>query len=221
MNPIPSSWFSTYEDQNALVNDGTQITNQYIADIHLIQPNLKFDVQVIINTTPALVFFDPATKTVNLPFWDQLSSDSVGFFNQMGGSPEEGKRLFGLFFNGFYLPHELGHGLQFFAKGDEKGSYKNEFFANQVGLSWWRKHLEDSDLNACYAFAQHIISILPDPVPKGMTIEQYFNENYDKVSSNPYIYGYMQFNQFIQIYEDKNLPDFDTLVSDYLKANGL
>lgn len=218
MNPVPSSWFTTYADQSSLVKDGTQITSQFVSDIHQLKPDLPFDVQVIINTTPALVFFDPATKTVNLPFWDQLDADSKGFFSQMGGSDADGKILFGLFFNGFYLPHELGHGLQFFAKGDEKGSYKNEYFANQVGLSWWRLHVENRQLDQCYAFAKHIVSILPDPVPKGMSIEQYFNENYDKVSSNPYIYGYMQFNQFIQIYEDKTLPDFDTLVTDYLKS---
>jgi hypothetical protein len=200
-----------------LVGDGTQITTQFISDIHQLKPDLPFDVQVIINTTPALVFFDPDTKTVNLPFWDQLGNDSKGFFTQMGGSDADGKILFGLFFNGFYLPHELGHGLQFFAKGDEKGSYKNEFFANQVGLTWWRMHGETTQLEQCYGFAQHIVSILPDPVPKGMTIEQYFNENYDKVSSNPYIYGYMQFNQFIQIYEDKTLPEFPILVTNYLK----
>lgn len=218
MNSIPNPWFTTYSDQAALVKDGTQITTQFISDIHQIKSDLPFDVQVIINTTPALVFFDPATKTVNLPFWDQLGSDSIGFFSQMGGSDSAGKTLFGLFFNGFYLPHELGHGLQFFAKGDEKGSYKNEYFANQVGLTWWRMHQEIDQLEKCYAFAQHIVGILPDPVPKGMSIEQYFNENYDKVSSDPYIYGYMQFNQFIQIYEDKTLPDFVTLVRDYINS---
>lgn len=30
-------------------------------------------------------------------------------------------------------------------------------------------------------------------------------------------YGYMQFKQFMLIYEDKNLPDFDTFVTNYIR----
>ena len=29
----------------------------------------------------------------------------------VAGGEIAGKKVFGLFFNGFYLPHELGHGL--------------------------------------------------------------------------------------------------------------
>ncbi|NVJ47569.1 MAG: hypothetical protein HWE07_10590 [Cytophagia bacterium] len=217
-NVIPSSWFKTYSETQQLLQDGTTITQSFVQDIHQLNPNLTFDVKVIIYTTPALVFFDPATKTVNLPFYDQLSKDSVGFFQEMGDSEAEGKRLFGLFFNGFYLAHELGHGVQFFVKGDEKGSYKNELFANQVGMQWWRKHGADAELSACYQFAQHIISILPNPVPKGMTVEEYFDKNYNTVSNNPYIYGFMQFHQFIQTHDDPKLPRFDELITAYMNS---
>lgn len=39
----------------------------------------------------------------------------------------------------------------------------------------------------------------------GMAQKKWFN-------TYPYVYGYMQFKQFIEIYEDKNLPDFDTFI---------
>ncbi|MDN3202964.1 hypothetical protein [Algoriphagus sediminis] len=210
-----SNWFHTYSSQDDFLSDGKAITNQFVSDFHSILPTTAFDVSVIINTTPALVFFDPSTKTVNLPFWDQLKDPAIGFFNKMAGSAEEGKRLFGLFFNGFYLPHELGHGVQYFVKGDTKGSYANELFANQIGMQWWRKHGEQDDLAQCYEFAKHIMSILPDPVPKGETVQEYFNKNYDKVSSDPYIYGFLQFGQFIQVHDDGSLPDYDTLLKNY------
>ena len=58
---------------------------------------------------------------------------------------------------------------------------------------------------------------LPNPVPKGSTIEEYFSKNYEEASANPYVYGYMQFKQFIEIYEDKNLPDFDTFIKQQSK----
>ena len=216
-NPY-SNWFHTYNSQESLLSDGNSITSQFVQDFTAVLPNIEYDVKVIINTTPALVFFDPATKTVNLPFWGQLQEAAIGFFNEMGGSPEEGERLFGLFFNGFYLPHELGHGVQFFVKGDEKGSYQNELFANKVGMQWWRKHGQQKDLEQCYQFAKHIMSILPDPVPKGMTVEEYFDKNYDKVSSDPYVYGFLQFGQFIKVYEDQSLADFDALLLAFSKS---
>ena len=62
-----------------------------------------------------------------------------------------------------------------------------------------------------------IFAQLPNPVPEGSTIEEYFSKNYEEASSNPYVYGYMQFKQFIEIYEDKNLPDFDTFIQQQTK----
>jgi hypothetical protein len=59
-------------------------------------------------------------------------------------------------------------------------------------------------------------SKLPNPVPANMSEEEYFTKNYEQASQNPYIYGYMQFRQFMQIYEDKSLPDFDVFIKNYL-----
>ena len=52
-----------------------------------------------------------------------------------------------------------------------------------------------------------------------MTIEEYFTKNYFKATEDPYNYGYMQFKQFIEIYEDKSLPDFDSFIKSYLQKN--
>ena len=83
-------------------------------------------------------------------------------------------------------------------------------------MQWWRKHGQEANLKSCYDFAQNIMGILPNPVPKGMTVEEYFNKNYDQVSSNPFIYGFLQFGQFIKVYNDKSLGDFDTLIRSYM-----
>lgn len=50
------------------------------------------------------------------------------------------KKFFGLFFNGFYLPHELGHAYEFVLKGETIGFYEGEYFANTVAMLWWKKH---------------------------------------------------------------------------------
>ena len=52
-----------------------------------------------------------------------------------------------------------------------------------------------------------------------MTIEEYFLKNYEKASKDPYTYGYMQFKQFIEIYEDETLPGFNAFVEKYLQKN--
>jgi hypothetical protein len=49
-----------------------------------------------------------------------------------------------------------------------------------------------------------------------MSEEDYFTKNFNEGSRNPYTYGYMQFKQFIQIYEDTSLPEFDPFIKKYL-----
>ena len=56
---------------------------------------------------------------------------------------------------------------------------------------------------------------LLNPVPEGMTKEDYFTKNYEQATQNPFVYAYMQFGQFIEIYENKSLPSFD----EFMKLN--
>ena len=61
----------------------------------------------------------------------------------------------------------------------------------------------------------------PNPVPKGENVEKYFTDNYVKILTDQenaaMIYGFMQFSQFIKIYEDHSLPDFDTFLQKEFK----
>src|SRR5574343_309206 len=77
-------WFKLYEDSTTLVNDGKAITAY-------------------------LIFYwgENGERTANLPKWDQLIEPQKQFFYQVAGSEAAGKDMFRLFFNGFYLPHEL------------------------------------------------------------------------------------------------------------------
>ena len=115
------------------------------------------------------------------------------------------------------MPHELGHAFQDVITDSTVGlSYQNEYFANTIAILWWRKHKRIKELELCYEYAKKMWSNLPNPVPKNMSEEVYFTKNYEEASQNPYTYGYMQFKQFIQIYEDKTLPDFDIFIKKYL-----
>jgi hypothetical protein len=58
---------------------------------------------------------------------------------------------------------------------------------------------------------------LPNPVPEGISKEDYFTKNYEQAASNPFVYAYMQFGQFITIYEDNSLPSFDVYMKETFK----
>jgi hypothetical protein len=203
-------WFNTYVDSIALVKEAQLITQSFTKDIKKSNKNLKYEIKTVLHTTPYLIYF--YKDAANIPLWEQVIPEQKQFFYEIAGSEAEGKKIFGLFFNGFYLPHELGHAYEFVLKGETQGSYKGEYFANTVAILWWKKHHRNKELQQCYEAAKTMWAKLPNPVPEGSTIEEYFSKNYEEASANPYVYGYMQFKQFIEIYEDKNLPDFDTFI---------
>lgn len=211
-------WFTLYTDSIALVKDGNQVSTLFENDIKKIIPNIEFDIKTVLHTTPYLIYYNDngKEKTANLPLWEQVIPQQKQFLYQIAGSEKNGKMVFGLFFNGFYLPHELGHALSAITKGSIINSYENEYFANTIAMLWWRKHKRKKELQMCYEKAKAIWAKLPNPVPDGITIEAFYKENYVKASQNPVVYGYMQFRQFIQIYEDKTLPDFDTFIKKYI-----
>ncbi|MEM0575455.1 hypothetical protein [Flavobacterium polysaccharolyticum] len=208
-------WFTTFPDSIALVKEAQMITQSFTKDIQKRVPKIKFDIKTVLHTTPYLIYF--YKDTANIPLWEQVIPEQKQFFYKIAGNEAEGKRIFGLFFNGFYLPHELGHAFEFVLKGETNGSYQGEYFANTVAILWWKKYHRNKELKQCYEAAKKIFAQLPNPVPEGSTIEEYFSKNYEEASSNPYVYGYMQFKQFIEIYEDKNLPDFDTFIQQQTK----
>jgi len=212
-------WFNLYQDTTQLIRDAKTITDKFISDIKRIDPTVHFPIKSVLNTTPYLIYYDNLKLTANLPLWEQVIPQQKQFFYEVAGNEDQGRIAFGLFFNGFYLPHELGHALQDLANDKATGlSYQNEYLANTIAILWWKKQKRNKELKLCYEYAKKMHAKLPNPVPTDMNEENYFTVNYEKATQNPYVYGYMQFKQFIQIYEDKSLPDFDTYIQKYLES---
>ncbi|MEK8180732.1 hypothetical protein WMW71_10315 [Flavobacterium buctense] len=212
-----NQWFSTYTDSVALIKESNRLSELFKADIKKLKPELDFKTGVLLNTTPYLIFYGE-NDTVNLPLWSQVIPPIKGFTAQVAGSEADGERMFGLFFNGFYLPHELGHALQDYVdKKNANVSFKNEYLANEIAMLWWRKQGKEKELKACYELAKSMYAKLPNPVPEGQTAEEYFTKNYEQAAGDPFVYGYMQFAQFIKVYEDQSLPDFDIYITNYFK----
>jgi len=213
-------WFTPYTDSVALVNDANEITGIFVSDIQKLTNDSSLRPVAVLNTTPWLIYYSSDGK-VNLPLWSQVLPDLKEFTYKITGGKESGETFFGLFFNGFYLPHELGHAFQQKAgKKELSGSYDNEYFANTIAMLWWRKQNKERELEKCYELSKEIVKTLSNILPEGTDIRKYYTDNYYKILADkdnfPYLYGYMQFTQFIKIYEDKTLPGFDEFVREFI-----
>ena len=211
-----NKWFSTYSDSTALVTDANKLIRQMAERIYTNNSNIDLGRNFAIkNTTPNLIFINNKQNTVNLPFWTEVIAPQKSFFAEVAGGENEGREVFGLFFNGFYLAHELGH--SFFTTAGKKfdNAYDSEYEANTLAILYWRANGESENLKRCYNYAQKMLKTLKNPVPENEDYKKYITKNYGKLASDPYKYGYIQFSQFVEIYENSKLPDFDTYIKNY------
>jgi hypothetical protein len=211
-------FFHLYQDSAELVQDANKIVDAFSVHLNSISPIFSSRPKAILNTKPFLIFYSPKSNLVNLPIWEQMIPQQKEFFFKLGGSEKIGKKIFGLFFNGFYLPHELGHAIQSAAKKRDSNLYRNEYFANTVAILYWRKVKRTKELRQCYRYAKQMVRQLPNPVPQGLDPIKYFNEHYQELGADPYKYGYYQFAQFVEIYENKKSTDFDEFISEFLST---
>ncbi len=208
--------FRTYTDSVKLVKDANELATAFFTKVKQADASMTKVPQAILNTQPYLVFYTSENNSVNLPLWFQLNADLQLFFSQLSvGNKSEGKKIFGLFFNGFYIARELGHTVQFAKEKNNTNKYQGELFANTLAILFWRESANKKELEKCYNYVNSMLKILPDPVPAGENDEDYFNKNYEKLAQDPGKYGYVQFSQFKRIYEDKSLPAFVTYLKNY------
>ena len=209
--------FYAYKDSALLVQDANLIVSDFALRVNAIKPVMDSLPVAILNTKPFLIFYSPKANRVNLPIWCQVIPGQKKFFEELSGSFMNSEDMFGLFFNGFYLPHELAHALQH-AKGKEESDlYNNEYTANAIAILYWRKVNRHKELERCYVYAKKVVKELPSPVPAGEDPVKYFNEHYAELGADPYKYGYYQFAQFVKLYDDNTLGSFEDYIRDYLQ----
>ena len=201
--------FSTYTDSVKLVEDANTFIQDFSNDVKKVKPEVNISAKAILNTKPYLIFYSEKENVVNLPLWQQVIPDQQAFFTKLAGGDEEGQIVFGNLFNGYYLPHELGHALAQAANKTIAGHYENEYFANTVAVLYWRKTKHFDDLEQSYQYAKKLLSQITSPVPEGQDEKKYFNDHYAEIAKDPYKYGFFQFNQLVKIFEDESLKDFD------------
>lgn len=213
---VQNRWFKTYNDSIALKSDAEKIVQQFSQKVKNANSSIQLDNwKVVKNTTPYFIYIEK--KTANLPFWQEVIPQQKDFFIEVSGGKKQGKEVFGLFFNGFYLVHELGHGLADSAGKKFDNAFDSEYDANTISILYWRTTDEKSKLKKCYSYAKKMLKHLKNPVSANENYKEYLTKHYDDISSDPYKYGYIHFSQFVEIYENKDLPDFETLMKGYTK----
>lgn len=211
LKPEPKTrnfFFEMHEDSLSLKSIVEPLTNIFRTRVRKAGFSLKPDFKSSMKTTPLLIYYD-VNYNIHYPYWYDLDNNSKQFLLSITNNEAEAKKLFGLFFNTFYLPHEMAHYLSHISGDKAKlGSYEGEYFANQLAMLFWRDQgYFETQLRECYDMAKKVLPKLKNPVPAGENETEWFSKNYNKIvaSHDPYTYGYFQFSQVIQIYEDEAL----------------
>lgn len=122
---------------------------------------------------------------INLPFGDEVIQTQKDFFTEVSGGEAEGKAVFGLFFNGFYLVHEIGHALSDAMGKKHDNAYASEYNANVTGILYREKAGQNEKLKQCYQYAKKMLLTLKNPVPIGEDYKTDITKHYDELSSDP------------------------------------
>ncbi|MDV6330092.1 hypothetical protein [Asticcacaulis sp. 201] len=174
--------------------------------------------KVVVSFTPELSWIKPDGTEVHTAAWVQCPPDFQGFIaSLLGPTPPMAPGLFfGEVFNAFLVPHEMSHFVDAKRNNLRNGGrlYDGEVHANRVAVAFWlgqpggRARIER--LMAAVAVVE---SNLPNPVPDGQDRIAYFQDNYEKLGSNPAAYGWYQFRMFLDAWALRDEKDFKTLLA--------
>jgi len=211
-----NQYFQLYTDSAELKNGNDSMIREFEMMVKKTQPSFSFNG---LSTESPNTFmpgqYRSKTNKIYQVTWPTAKPAMGPFLTSVMGSVEEGEKGAGLFFYGFFFPHEIGHALHYNTKMVPGNNYDAEYEANVIAVLYWRSKGRHKELDQCYAMAKKILPKFVNPVPENADAKQYITEHYNELSQNPLQYGYIQFSQIVTILEDKSLPDFDTYISKY------
>jgi hypothetical protein len=200
-------WFRSFPDADSLLAAATVVQAAFAADVRAINPDAKLASGLVVDTTPYLIFIDDE-DTAHLPLWHEVIPEQQEFFRQVAG--EEATSFFGLFFNGFFLPHELGHALD---DGRSPTRWEGEHLANLIAYTWCEHRGYSGALDRGAVWAERFMAATPFEVPGGADPVAWFEENYWTAIPDPWTYGWLQWGQYLQIHQDPDRPTFEQLLT--------
>jgi hypothetical protein len=211
-----NKYFEIYTDSAALKKQNDSLITDMERMIKVVQPSFSFkDLTTEIPKTFMPGQYRQKTNKIYHLTWDIGGPPMIGFLTKAMGSEEAGKKMAGLFFYGFFLPHEVGHAFQFHANNVPDNNYDSEYKASELAVVYWRAKGKQKELEQCYQIAKNILQMLKNPVPENSDAKQYITDHYQELLRDPVKYAYIQFSQIVNVMENKSLPDFNTYVKSY------
>lgn len=213
-----NKYFEIFTDSAALKNQNDLLIQDIETRIKFINPSFSFKgLTTEIPTTFMPGQYREKTNKIYHVLWQVAEKPMEGFLTDVAGSKESGNKIAALFFYGFFLPHEIGHALQYNTNNVPESAAKGEYEASELAVAYWRSQGKDKELQQCYEFAKQAFKKLKNPVPENTDANKYINEHYWDLVNDPYKYAYIQFSQIIEILENKSLPDFQEYIKKYFK----
>ncbi len=212
-----NQWFEVYGDTLSLNKASEELTKNFQKEIS------KVDSSIYLNdpksvSNPMGPFLNLQNNTINLPIWHLAPEMFQGFCISIAGSKKDGKQLFGLFFNGFYVPHELGHALQFAADKRYDNEYYNEYNANIIGLLYWKNKGRTAEFKKCYQYASKALEKILNPITDGEDVKVYFTEHHQEFGEDLVKYAHVQFSQYVKSYNEIEKLNFESHLENYLNS---
>ena len=126
--------------------------------------------------------YDADSNILHTSDWNTLDAESRERFNVAAssiGKGVTGEKYFELSVHKWIFIHELGHWWRACQNQTAK-PYENEMAANRIAIAFWRE--KDSTFMAFkLAGYQRYLTMIPSPVPSGVSKVDYLNNNYENL----------------------------------------
>jgi len=214
--------FRLYTDSIELNKDIQKLRNDFIAIVKAVKPELDFRTTVTVFSSSLLTHYSPQDDEARIPLWKDVPVFIHDELIRLEGSEQSAQHVFAHLFNGFYIPHELGHGLQktFRGMNDFSDAWMMEYEANELTIYYLLSLGTYNDqLNNVYESSKRWLSILPDPVPPGEDKGKYLTENYDRIARELDVrtYAWLQSWQIVDIMEKEDKPTFEGYLKQFFE----
>ena len=166
--------------------------------------------KIVIEDVPSFGAYDPETNTLRTSAWSQLSGEEQDLFYRLmgpGASEKQAREEFETGTHHWVIVHELGHWWQA-CRGVAANAnhYRVEYGANRIAAAYWMEK-EPSVIAHQRAVFEGLLKRLPNPLPDGQTIENYFDANYEKLGPTP-AYIWFQARMCLAAFDEKPGPSF-------------
>lgn len=162
--------------------------------------------------------YDEATNTLKTTAWELMTEEEKARFYRMAGmnaTEETARKEFETSVHHWVFVHELGHWWQACRHVENADRYVYESGANRIATAYWREHDRDI-LVAQRTTFNYVLTHVPDPVPEGESVEDYFNAHSAAKFKPGAEYDWVQARMGLRVFDEHPAPSF----ADVLRQTG-